>query len=169
MSALLVFDSTHQRPVFDLVVATLWADGHVADREIAAAHGAQLALGLVHPADEASAAIARGPRHPNDERAAWRTLGAAPERARVLAYAAAVWTALADGVIDPSEADFLREVRRALALDDGAVRFADGLARWIDAGAREEELPWHRAVARLVVEGARRLERVRARRLEAAA
>lgn len=163
MTALLVFDSTHQRPVFDLVVATLWADGQVADREIAAAHGAQLALGLVHPADEASAAIARGPRD------AWRMLATAPERARVLAYAAAVWTALADGVIDPSEAAFLREVRRALCLDDGTVRFADGLARWVDASARDEALAWHRAFARLVVEGARRLEQVRARKLDAAA
>ncbi|MDQ3033128.1 MAG: hypothetical protein M3Y87_11970 [Myxococcota bacterium] len=163
MTALLVFDGAHRRPVFDLVVATLWADGEVADREIAAARGAQVALGLVHPADEAATAIARGPRD------AWRMLGGAPERVRVLAYASSVWTALADGVIDASEALFLREVRASLSLDDGAVRFADGLARWIDATAREGSMPWHRAFARLVIEGARRLEHVRVRRLEAAA
>lgn len=161
MSALLVFEGAHRRPVFDLVVATLWADGDVADREIAAVRGAQLALGLVHPADDAATAIARGPR------SAWRMLAGASERVRVLAYASSVWTALADGVIDASESLFLREVRASFALDDGAVRFADGLARWIDASARDESMPWHRAFAQLVIEGARRLERVRMRRLAA--
>lgn len=163
MSALLAFDATLQRPLFDLVVATLWADGEVADREIAAAHGAQLALGLVHPSDDAASAIGQGP----SER--WRALAAASDRERVLAYAAAVWTALADRTIDPGEARFLRELRRTLALDEGAVRFADALARWIDARARDEALPAHRAFARLLVEGAQRVAQVEARRTDAAA
>lgn len=163
MSALLAFDAALQRPLFDLVVATLWADGDVADREIAAAHGAQLALGLVHPSDDAASAIGQGPT----ER--WRALAWAPDRERVVAYAAAVWTALADRVIDPGEARFLRELTRVLSLDERSVRFADGLARWIDVRAREQALPAHRAFARLLIEGAQRVAQVEARRTDAAA
>ena len=161
MTALLSFDPDQAQPLFDLVVATLWADGEVADREIAAARGAQLALGLVHPGDGAEISIARGPCD------RWRTLVRGSERERVIAYAAAVWTALADGRIDPGEARFLREVRVVLALDDAAVRFADGLARYVDAAARDEALPHHRAFAQLLLTGARRVERVRARRAAA--
>ncbi|WP_157070025.1 hypothetical protein [Sandaracinus amylolyticus] len=161
MSALLAFDATLQRALLDLVVATLWADGDVADREIAAARGAQIALGLVHPSDDAASAIGHGPSD------AWRTLAGASDRERLLAYAAAVWTALADRVIDPGEARFLREVRHALALDDGAVRFADTLARWIDADARDASLPAHRSFAQLLVQGARRVAQVEARRAAA--
>lgn len=161
MTALLVLDAAHRRPVFDLVVATLWSDGEIADREIAAAHGAQLALGLVHPSDEAALAIARGPAR------SWRALAAAPEPTRVLAYAAAVWTAQADGRVDASEASFLRDVRRTLCLDDAAVRFADGLARWSHATSRDHAHPSHRAFSLLLLEGARRLASIRARRMAA--
>lgn len=161
MSVILSFDPEHTRPLFDLVVATLWADGEIADREIAAVRGAQVALGLVHELDDAEVAVARGPRD------RWRLLVRARERDRVVAYAAAVWTALADGRIDPGESRFLREVRSVLALDDSAVRFADSLARYVDATSRDEVAPHHRAFARLLIDGARRVEVIRARRAAA--
>lgn len=157
MTALLSFEPEQAQPLFDLVVATLWADGELADREIAAARGAQVALGLVYGARTAEIAIARGPT----ER--WRQLARARERERMIAYAAAVWTALADARIDPGELRFLREVRSVLALDEAAVCFAEGLARWVDSTAREEAMPHHRAFALLLITGARRVERVRAR------
>ena len=156
MSAILSFDPEHSRTLFDLVVATLWADGEVADREFAAARGAQIALGLVHESDDARVAVARGAR----ER--WRGLARAGARDRVLAYAAAVWTALADGRIDPGEARFLREVRTTLALEPGGVALAEGLARYVDAASRAERAPFHRAFTRLLREGARRLEVIHA-------
>jgi hypothetical protein len=163
MSALLSFDPELHRPLVDLVIATLWADGQVADREIAAARGAQIALGLVHDSgDESTALIARGPS------ARWQTIARAPEGTRVIAYAAAVWTALADGRMDPGERAFLREVAAAFALDEHAIRFGDAIARWIAAAAREERLEPYRAFARLLVQGARRVASIRARRLEAA-
>jgi hypothetical protein len=152
MSALLSYDPSLQRPLLDLVVATAWADPLVGDRQLAAVRGAQIALGLVNGED--AAAFSRGAS------GAWLELSSAPLRERKIAYAAAVWVALSDDLIDAGEASLLRDVRRALSLDDAAVRFADSLARFVASEGGEP----HRAFSRLLVEGARRHARVHLRR-----
>ena len=80
-----------------------------------------------------------------------------------------VYLRVADGVIDGGEERFLADLRHTLALDEADARFARGFAHWTVARALEDASPWHRAFASLVLEGARRLERVRARRGRAAA
>jgi hypothetical protein len=162
MTTLLALDPRLHRPLLDLVVATLWSDGQVADREIAAARGAQVALGLLHPDDDAARAIGLGPS------GSWRGLAAAPARERTLAYAAASWTALADGVVDPGEARFLDVLQRSLRLKPARIALATGLARWVNAQARAEGLPPHRSFAQLLAQGARRVAQLEERRPQAA-
>jgi hypothetical protein len=147
MSALLSFDPSLRRALYDLVVSTACADPMMNDLHIEAVRGVQIALGLVD--DEEHDVLSHRTRR------AWRELGRATERERSIAYAAVVWVALADGIVDDAEARVLKDVRRELRLSDPAVRLADALARRVIASAKEERLPPHRAFARLVIEAAR--------------
>ena len=114
---------------------------------IEAVRGVQIALGLVD--DQELGVLSKSTS------GAWRDLARATDRERSIAYAAVVWVALADGVVDDGEARLLADVRRELRLSDPAIRLADSIARGVIASAKAERLPPHRAFARLVVEAAR--------------
>lgn len=147
MSALLSFDPSLRRSLFDLVVSTACSDPMMCDLHIDAVRGVQIALGLV---DDGELGVLS-----ESTTGSWRELARATERERSIAYAAVVWVALADDVIDDGEARLLAEVRRELRLSDPAVRLADSLARRVIVSAKVERLPPHRAFDRLVVDAAR--------------
>ncbi len=147
MSALLSFDPSLRRSLFDIVLSTACADPMMSELHIDAVRGVQIALGLVDSGEPGPLSGATS--------GAWRELCRATDRERSIAYAAAVWVALADDVIDEGEAKVLAAVRRELRLSDPAVRLADSIARRVIARAKEERLAPHRAFARLVVEAAR--------------
>jgi hypothetical protein len=147
MSALLSFDASLRRALFDLVVSTACADPMMSDLHIDAVRGVQIALGLV---DDGELGVLS-----QSTTGSWRELARATERERSIAYAAVVWVALADDVIDDGEARLLADVRRELRLGDAAVRLADSLARHAIVTSKIERLPPHRAFARLVVDAAR--------------
>jgi hypothetical protein len=157
MSALLSFDPSFRRSLFDLVLATACADPMMCEVHIDAVRGVQVALGLV---DERVLGLTDGSTH----RSEWRDLERGSERERSIAYAAAVWIALADDVVDDEEERFLLGVRRMLGLSDPGVRLAEALARRVISVARTEKLPPHRSFTRLVVEAARHEARRRALR-----
>ena len=156
MSALLSFDPSLRRPLFDLVVRVARVDPMIGASQIAAVRGAQVALGLV--TDQWDAALMRA------STGEWRALAAASDRERSLAYAAARWVALSDGVLDDAEAKLLATLRRDLRLGDALVRLAESIANGVALRARVEGLPAHRAFALLVIEAARHAERRRALR-----
>ncbi len=86
------------------------------DAHLDAVRGVQIALGLVDD-------VALGPITESNSR--WRELARATERERSIAYAAVVWIALADDVIDDAEARVLADVRTELRLGDPAIRLAE--------------------------------------------
>ena len=147
MSALLCFDPSLRRSLFNLVVSTACADPMMSDLHIEAVRGVQVALGLV---DDGELCPFR-----SSAECEWGDLARATERERSIAYAAVLWVALADDVVDEGEARLLADVRRELRLGDAAVRLADVLARRVIVSAKQERLPPHRAFARLVVDAAR--------------
>jgi hypothetical protein len=156
MSALLSFDPSLRRPLFDLLVRMARVDPMIAAPQLAAVRGAQIALGLVDV--ELDTAVLRSTT------GAWRVIASGSDRERSLAYAAARWVALADGVLDDAEMELLARLKNELRLGDAAVRLADTIANGVACRARTEKLPPHRAFALLVVQVARHAERRRALR-----
>lgn len=160
--AYLVLDPRTRRDVLDLVRAVLWADGELADRELGLARGAAVALGLVLPADGTAFSPARGPSPLRPG-----AFSQAGLRERMLAYAVAAFTALADGRVDAREAAYLVSLRARLGLSESAVSLLTGHARWA-LSTRSPAEPWHRTFDRLVLEGARRVDSVLAHQRRAA-
>jgi len=156
MSALLSFDPSLRRPLLDLLVHVARVDPMIAAPQLAAVRGAQIALGLVDV--ELDGAVLRAPT------GAWRVIASGSDRERSLAYAAARWVALADGVLDDAEVALLGALRRQLRLGDAAVRLADTIANGVACRTRVESLAPHRAFSLLVVDVARHAERRRALR-----
>lgn len=154
MTALLSFEPSLRRPLFDLLVHVARVDPMIAAPQIGAVRGAQIALGLVEVSSLDGAVL----RPATGE---WRMLTIAPDRERSLAYAAARWVALADGVLDDAEYKLLAELRRELGLGDAGVRLAESIANGVAWRARAESIPPHRAFTLLVVEAAKHAERRR--------
>ncbi len=157
MSALLSFDPSLRRSLFDLLVHVVRVDPMIAAPQIAAVRGAQVALGLVElPALDG--AVLRGAT------GEWLALRDASDRERSLAYAAARWVALSDGVLDDAESALLSALRGQLRLGDAAVRLAESIANDVTWRARSEAMPPHRAFTLLAVEAAKHAARRRALR-----
>lgn len=154
MSTLLSFDPMLRRPLLDLLVHVARIDPMVAAPQIAAVRGAQIALGLVESPSLDGAVM----RPATGE---WEALAIASDRERSLAYAAARWVALSDGVLDDAESRLLSELRSVLGLGDAAVRLAESIANEIAWRARRESLPPHRAFTLLVHEAAKHAARRR--------
>lgn len=154
MSALLSFDPSMRRPLFDLLVHVARIDPMIAAPQIAAVRGAQVALGLVE-VPSLDGAVLRGAT------GEWRVLGHAPDRERSLAYAAARWIALSDGVLDDAEVKVLAELRSVLRLGDAAVRLAESIANGVAWRARSDGMPPHRAFGLLAIESAKHAARRR--------
>jgi hypothetical protein len=151
MSALLSIDPALAPALVDLVVRVAHADAMLGPSELAAVRGAEVAL---HVAVDAVAG-------PTGE---YAVLASAPARERVIAYAVAVWAALADGVLDEHEAALLARVQRELRIGDAAARLSESLAFRAWADARRDRSPAYRAFDRVVVDSARHEARRRALR-----
>lgn len=160
MSALLSFEPSMRSPLFDLLVLVARVDPMIAAPQLGAVRGAQIALGLVELPSLDGAVL----RPSTGE---WRALGGASDRERSLAYAAARWVALSDGVLDDAEVKVLAELRRVLGLGDAAVRLAESIANGVAWRARAESIEPHRAFALLVVETAKHAARRRVLRAAA--
>lgn len=157
MSALLSFEPSLRPALFDLIVRMARVDPMFGAPHVAAVRGARVALGLV---DEPSLddALVRGCSGD------WRALRGASDGARSLAYAAARWVALADGVLDDAESALLASLRVELRLADPAVRLAETIANDVSWRARREGIEAHRAFAMLALESGRHAARRRALR-----
>ena len=154
MSTLLSFDPMLRPALFDLLVHVARIDPMVAAPKIAAVRGAQIALVLVEVPSLDGAVL----RSATGE---WRMLGAASDRERSLAYAAARWIALSDGVLDDAESKLLAQLRRDLQLGDAAVRLAESIANGVAWRARQDGMPPHRAFGLLAIECAKHAARRR--------
>lgn len=152
MSALLSIDPALAPALVDLVARVAHADAMIGPSELSAVRGAQVALHVM------GRDAAEGPS------GEYTILQDAPARERVIAYAVAVWAALADGVLDEHEAGLLVRVRRELRVGDAAARLSESLAFRAWADARRDGAPSHRAFERVVVESARHEARRRALR-----
>lgn len=157
MTALLALDPSLRRPLLDLLVHVARVDPMIAAPQIAAVRGAQVALGLVEVPSLDGAVL----RSATGE---WQVLAHAPDRERSLAYAAARWVALSDGVLDDAEVKVLAELGALLGLGDAALRLAESIANTVTWRARMQDTPPHRAFALLAIEAARHAARRRALR-----
>jgi len=157
MSALLAFEPMLRRPLLDLLVHVARIDPMVAAPQIAAVRGAQVALGLVEIPSLDGAVL----RPSTGE---WRVLRAASDRERSLAYAAARWVALSDGVLDDAEFMLLSDLRCELRLGDPALKLAESIANGVAWRARSESIAPHRAFGLLMTETAKHAARRRALR-----
>jgi hypothetical protein len=148
MSTLLTIEPSLRPALFDLLVRVARVDPMIGAQQIAAVRGAQIALGLVEiPALDG--AVLRGAT------GEWHALVDASDRERSLAYAAARWVALADGVLDDAEVKVLDELRLELGLGDAAVKLAESIANHVTWLARAESLPPHRAFSLIAIEAAK--------------
>lgn len=154
MTALLSFEPSMLRALLDLLVHVARIDPMVAAPQIAAVRGAQVALGLVGVPSLDGAVM----RPCTGE---WRALAHASDSERSLAYAAARWVALSDGVLDDAECKLLRHLRSDLALGDAAVKLAESIANGVAWRARAESIEPHRAFTLLLVESAKHAARRR--------
>jgi hypothetical protein len=114
--------------VFDLVVHMLWADGRVTPDELSAARGAANALGM----DTSTFGGLFGRVGRPFEALGLEQLGPLE---RPLAYAAAVWMAMADRELAHSEGSMLRRLQRALSLDHVLSGRIEGMV--VDAARAE--------------------------------
>jgi tellurite resistance protein len=155
MTTPLTMKPAARRAVMEILLAMTWADGVAEETEREALRGAALALGLPE--------LARSLR---DEAFVYSREGAPLEsqlrllddRERKLAYGAAAWMALSDGIRQPMESLLLAQLRQRLAIDPEEARWLEGLARWVRAEV--EPLPWHRELDRLLRTSAQRIVQI---------
>lgn len=132
--------SVHARDVFfDLLVHVLWADGRVTPEELSAARGAANALGMdTHSFGGLFGRVGRP-----FEALGLEQLGPLE---RPMAYAVAVWMAMADGELAISENLLLRRTRQSLDIPDRlassiehlTMEHARGLPRDSQADAHQQ-------------------------------
>jgi uncharacterized tellurite resistance protein B-like protein len=136
--------------LLELLACMAGADGEIGDEERAALRGAAVALGC-HDA----------PGWPSVPALHEVDLSPLDGRARLLAYAAAAWMMLADGIRWRRESDALEALRERLSLPTSSARFLERHARWVRTSTGD--LPAHRELDLLLIEAARRLTLVEAR------
>lgn len=119
-----------------------WADARLAPDEVSAARSVATVLGVI----EQGRGLLQTPSEMRPEHRAHL------DPVRDLAYATAVWMALADGVLDPSECRLLNRLRAELNLT--AARAAD-IEDFV-FGRRRSDLGWEDQYAQILSEfGAR--------------
>jgi hypothetical protein len=114
--------------LFDLGVHVLWADGRVTPDELSAARGMAIALGL----DTSTFGGLFGRASRGFESLGLDTLGPLE---RPLAYACAVWMALADRELAVSENLLLQRTRRVLGVGETMAQRIESMA-YEDLGDR---------------------------------
>jgi len=144
MPAIDTMSSEARRSVFEVLLRMLWADGHLAAGERGAAHGAAIALGLTDAADHLDVAPALHDLRLDD-------LG---ERERRMAYAAAAWMALSDGIELPSETTTLEWLRQRMDIAPVVAEELRSRARHMRTHGYDE-MPGWRELDELLVDIAR--------------
>lgn len=134
-----------RRAVLDVLIAMLWIDGRAAEGELVAARGAATALGLMGIDD----VVAMGAPALQD-----LPLESLDGSERHLAYVAAAWMSLADGVVVPSESTLLESLRQRLELGLDQAAGLRCQARELRSAFWGEPPTW-REFDRLVVDVAR--------------
>ena len=94
--------------VLRTAIYVAWADQRLAPSEVSAARGVATVLGVL---EQGSGLLSQPPKNPSQ-----LGLGELAEPLRELAYATAVWVALADGILDAEECRQLNGLRDPLKL-----------------------------------------------------
>lgn len=149
MPALDALDPEAKRAVMAIAACMASADGWVSEEEEGALRGLAIALGESEAPDDAEVTL---------DRIELAHLG---PQDRMLAYAAAAWMMLADGIRARSESEMLVRVQKRLLLAPSTARFLAAHAHWVRA---DTDLPWHREADLLLSEAARRILTIEARR-----
>jgi uncharacterized tellurite resistance protein B-like protein len=149
MPALDALDPDARGAVLAIAACMAGADGWVSEEEKGALRGLAVALGegaAPEATDVALDALDLDHLGPKD---------------RMLAYAAAAWMMLADGIRARSESELLARVGRRLGIARSTAHFLAAHAHWVRA---DTDLPWHREADLLLTEAARRILMIEARR-----
>lgn len=144
MPAIDTMSSEARRSVFEVLLRMSWADGRLDRGERGAASGAAIALGLVDLADHLEMAPSLYDLRLDD-------LGL---RERRMAYVAAAWMALADGIELPSETAMLEWLRQRMELPPAVAEELRRRARQMRTH-RYDDCPGWRELDDLLVEVAR--------------
>ena len=149
MPALDALDPEAKRALLAIAACMAGADGVVSEEEESALHGLAIALGETEVPEPAAAGFDG------------LDLAALGPQERMLAYVAAAWMMLADGIRVRSESELLLRVGKRLRIAPTTAHFLTAHAHWVRA---DTDLPWHREADLLLTEAARRILSIEARR-----